>query len=305
MIRYIVRRLLEFIPVLFVIVTMTFFMVRLAPGGPFADERAVSDEALAQIRAHYDLDGSIWRQYGEYLWNLVQGDLGPSLKRPSYSVAEWLGMKLPISLELGFYGLLVAVGLGLPAGILAAWRPNTWTDYVPMGFAMAGICIPNFVLGPLLVLVFAIWLDWLPVALWEQPAGKILPAITLGAIYAAYIARLARASLLDVLNQDFIRTARAKGCGERRVVLRHGLRGAMQPVVAFLGPASAGLVAGSFVVENIFRVPGLGTEFVNAALNRDYTMIMGTVLLFAAMIMLFNLLVDVVQAWLDPRLRHV
>jgi oligopeptide transport system permease protein len=173
-----------------------------------------------------------------------------------------------------------------------------------MSLAMAGICIPNFVLGPLLVLLFAIKLDWVPVARWEAPGGKILPAITLGAIFAAYIARLMRASLLDVLSQDFIRTARAKGLSEFRVVVRHGLRGALQPVVAFLGPASAAMVTGSFVVEDIFRVPGLGSEFIKAAQNRDYTMIMGTVILFATLIMAFNLLVDIAQAWLDPRLRH-
>lgn len=278
--------------------------MRLAPGGPFAAEKAVSEEALRQIAAHYNLDAPLFKQYLDYLAGLLQGDMGPSLKRPSRSVAEWILIKLPVSVELGIYGLVVALCLGLPAGILAAWRPNTWRDYVPMSLAMTGICVPNFVLGPLLVLVFAVHLGWLPVALWETPSDKILPALTLGAIYAAYIARLTRASLLEVLSQDFIRTARAKGLGETRVVLRHGLRGALQPVVAFLGPATAGLLTGSFVVENIFGIPGLGTEFIKAALNRDYTMIMGTVLVFSVLIMTFNLAVDVVQAWLDPRLRH-
>ncbi len=302
--RFILRRLATFIPILLVIVTLTFFLVRLAPGGPFASERAVSEEALRQIEAHYNLDAPLWRQYVDYVAGLLRGDLGPSLKRPSRTVAEWIWIKFPVSLELGLYALIVAIGIGLPAGILAAWRPNTWTDYLPMSLSMGGICIPNFVLGPLLVLFFAVRLEWLPVALWETPSDKILPALTLGAMYAAYIARLTRTGLLDTLTQDFIRTARAKGLSEARVVLRHGLRGALQPVVAFLGPAAAGMLTGSFVVEDIFRVPGLGTEFINAALNRDYTMILGAVLVFAVLILVFNLVVDLIQAWLDPRLRH-
>lgn len=303
MIAFTLRRILTFIPVLLIIVTITFFLVRLAPGGPFSSEKAVSEEVLAQIRAHYNLDAPLWKQYALYMGGVLRGDLGPSLKRPSRTVGEWIALKLPVSAELGVYALLFALLLGLPAGMLAAWRPNTWLDYTSMSIAMAGICIPNFVLGPVLVLVFALILGWLPVALWEAPADKILPAVTLGAIYAAYIARLSRASLLDVLSQDYIRTARAKGLPEWRVVAVHGLRGAMQPVVAFLGPAAAAMLTGSFVVENIFRVPGLGSEFINAALNRDYTLLTGCVLVFAVLIMAFNLLVDLVQAWLDPRLR--
>lgn len=304
MTRYVFRRLLEFIPVLFVIVTMTFFLVRLAPGGPFSAEKNLSETALRQIEAKYNLDAPLYEQYFDYLKGLLRGDLGPSLKRESRTVAEWILLKFPVSLELGVYGLIVALSIGLIAGLLAAMRPNSWLDYASMSFAMAGICIPNFVLGPLLVLVFAVWLGWLPVAMWETPADKILPAITLGAMYAAYIARLTRGSLLEVLSQDFIRTARAKGLRETRVLVRHALPGALQPVVAFLGPAAAGLITGSFVVENIFRVPGLGMEFIKAALNRDYTMIMGTVLVFAVLVMTFNLVVDVAQAWIDPRVRH-
>lgn len=304
MARFVLRRLLEFIPVMFVIVTLTFFLVRLAPGGPFDAEKAVSVEALRQIHAHYNLDAPLHRQYLDYVRGLLHGDLGPSLKRPSRSVTEWIAIKFPVSLELGAYGLIVALALGLPAGIVAGWRPNTWSDHVPMALAMSGICVPNFVLGPLLVLVFAVHLGWFPVALWEVPSDKILPAVTLGAIYAAYVARLCRTGLLEVLSQDFIRTARAKGASETRVILRHALRGALQPVVAFLGPAAAGLLTGSFVVENIFGIPGLGSEFIKAALNRDYTMIMGTVLVFAVLVTLFNLVVDIVQAWLDPRVRH-
>lgn len=303
MAKYILRRVLGFLPVLFIIVTATFFLIRLAPGGPFDAEKAVSPAVLEQIGKHYHLDAPLHIQYLDYLGGLFRGDLGPSLKQPSRTVSEWIALRFPVSLELGVYAMLVALGVGLAAGVVASLRPNRLTDYVPMSLAMVGICVPNFVLGPLLVLVFALWFGWLPVSGWDGPAHKLLPAITLGAAYAAYVARLSRAGMLEILSQDFIRTARAKGATEARVVLRHGLRGGLQPVVSFMGPAAAGLLTGSFAVETIFQVPGLGREFVNAAFSRDYTMILGTVLFFAALILLFNLIVDVVQAWLDPRLR--
>ncbi len=302
--KYILRRLAEFVPVLLIIVTITFFLVRLAPGGPFDAERAVPPEVLRQLEAQYNLDAPLYRQYLNYLGGLVQGDLGPSFRRPSRTVREWIALRLPVSLELGAYGLLVAITIGLSTGVYAALKPNTVRDYVPMSLAMVGICVPNFVLGPLMVLIFAIWLGWLPVAGWDFPEHRILPAIALGTAFAAYIARLSRGGMLEVLAQDFIRTARAKGLSEARVILRHGLRGGLQPVVSFLGPATAGLLTGSFVVETIFQVPGLGREFVQAAFNRDYTMVMGIVLFFAFMIMFLNLLADIVLAWLDPRLRY-
>lgn len=304
MLRFIVKRLLEFVPVLFVITTLTFFLIRLAPGGPFDTEKNVSPVVRERLEAHYNMDAPLGRQYVAYLARLVHGDLGPSLRKQSRSVNEWVALRFPVSLELGAYALLVALGIGLAAGVFAALKPNTWRDHVPMSLAMVGICVPNFVLGPLLVLVFSLWLGWLPVSGWETPADKVLPSFTLGAAYAAYIARLSRAGMLETLAQDFIRTARAKGLSEAQVVLRHALRGGIQPVVAFLGPAAAGLLSGSFVVETIFQVPGLGREFVQAAFNRDYTMIMGTVLFYAVLILLFNLLVDVAQTWLDPRIRH-
>ncbi len=305
MARLVSRRLLQFVPALLVIITLTFFLVRLAPGGPFLGEKNLPEETRRQIAKAYNLDAPLHVQYFDYLRGLVHGDLGPSLKKPERSVAEWILLRFPVSLELGVYALAVALLIGLTAGLVASLRPNTMTDYGPMSFAMLGICIPNFVLGPLLVLVFALWLGWLPVGGWQAPPGdRVLPALTLGATYAAYVARMTRGSMLEVLAQDFIRTARAKGLSEARVVVRHGLRGGLQPVVAFIGPAAAGLLSGSFVVERIFRVPGLGSEFVDAAFNRDYTMVMGTVLFFATLILLFNLLVDIAQTWLDPRLRH-
>ena len=304
MIRLIAVRALEMVPVLWVIVTIVFFVIRLAPGGPFDAERNVSPEVLKNLNAYYHLDAPLYRQYFDYLGGLLHGDLGPSFKNASWSVNELAALGFPVSLELGIYALMVALGIGLTAGVVASMKPNTAQDHVPMSLAMLGICIPTFVLGPLLVLIFALWLGWLPVAGWEGPQHKILPSVTLGAAYAAYIARLTRGGMLEVLAQDFIRTARAKGLSEARVVLRHALRGGLQPVVSFLGPAAAGLLTGSFVVETIFQIPGLGRFFVQAAFNRDYTMIMGMVLFYALFILSFNLAVDVIQAWLDPRLRH-
>ena len=303
MIKFIFRRLLGMIPVLLIIITLVFFMIRLAPGGPFDRERTVSEDVLKNLNAYYHLDEPLYAQYFRYLGGLLKGDLGPSFKNAGYSVNELILLGFPVSLELGFYALLVALTLGLTAGVMASLKPNTIRDYAPMSFAMLGICVPNFVLGPLLVLVFGLWLRWLPVAWWEGPSYKILPALTLGASYAAYIARLSRGGMLEILSQDFIRTARAKGVPESAVVLRHALRGGIQPVVSFLGPAAAGLLSGSFVVETIFQIPGLGRFFIQAAFNRDYTMIMGTVLFYAVLILLFNLIVDIAQAWLDPRLR--
>ncbi|MBI5095392.1 MAG: ABC transporter permease subunit [Candidatus Hydrogenedentes bacterium] len=304
MAKFIIGRVLETIPVLLIIVTMTFFLVRLAPGGPFDAERNVTEETRRQLNEQYNLNAPLWRQYTDYLGHLIHGDLGPSFKNSSRTVNEVIGAGFPVSLELGLYALCVALTIGLAAGISAALRPNTVRDYAPMTFAMAGICIPNFVLGPLLVLVFALWLEWLPVSGWDRPSEKILPAITLGATYAAYIARLSRGGMLEILSQDFIRTARAKGLSEARVVLRHALRGGLQPVVSFLGPAAAGLLSGSFVVETIFQIPGLGRYFVQGAFNRDYTLIMGTVLFYATLILIFNMAVDVAQACLDPRQRR-
>ena len=304
MIRLIAVRALEMVPVLWVIVTLVFFVIRLAPGGPFDAERNVSPEILKNLNSYYHLDAPLYRQYFDYSGGLLHGDLGPSFKNASWSVNELTALGFPVSLELGIYALIVALVIGLTAGVVASMKPNTAQDHVPMSLAMLGICIPTFVLGPLLVLIFALWLGWLPVAGWEGPRHKILPSITLGAAYAAYVARLTRGGMLEVLSQDFIRTARAKGLSEARVVLRHALRGGLQPVVSFLGPAAAGLLTGSFVVETIFQIPGLGRFFVQAAFNRDYTMIMGMVLFYALFILSFNLAVDVIQAWLDPRLRH-
>ena len=303
MFHFIARRLLQVIPVLFVIVTATFFMVRFVPGGPFTAEKAIPPEILKNLEAHYGLDQPLWRQYLNYLGRVVHGDLGPSFKYSNRSVNEIIAQKLPTSLELGSLALLVALLVGLPLGVLAAVRRNSWLDYLASSAGMLGICVPTFVLGPLLALSFGIHLHWFNVSGWSDPSDRILPSLTLGFVYAAYIMRLTRGGMLEVLNQDYIRTARAKGASEARVVLQHALRGGLLPVVSFLGPAIAGILTGSFVIETIFQVPGLGREFVNSAFNRDYTLVLGTVILYAGLIVLLNLVADVVQVWLNPKLK--
>ncbi len=304
MARFILMRLLQAVPVILAVITATFFLVRFAPGGPFDQEKAVLPEVKRALEAQYRLDQPLLAQYGAYLGDLAQGDLGPSFKYPGRSVNELIAAGFPATAELGLYALLFAVVIGMGAGLLAALRPHTWQDYLPMSAAMIGICMPTLLLGPLLVLVFGIWMEWLPVSGWgDSPGDKILPSITLGAAYAAYVARLTRGGMLEVMSQDYIRTARAKGLPERVVIFKHALRGGVIPVVAFLGPAFAGLLAGSFVVETVFQIPGLGRFFVQAAFNRDYTMILGTTTFLAVLIIMFNLLSDIVAAWLNPRVR--
>jgi oligopeptide transport system permease protein len=300
----ILRRLATAIPVLLAVITLTFFMVHSAPGGPFDEEKAVSPEVLIKLNERYNLDEPLMVQYFDYLGNVLQGDFGPSFRYPSRSVTELISIGLPITFELALYAILFALMLGIVAGVISSLRPNTAYDYIPMTVAMAGICIPSIVLGPSLTLIFGIWLNWLPVTGWgDIPGDKILPTITLGTAYAAYCARLTRGGMLEILNQDFIRTARAKGLSEFRVVVVHALRGGLTPVIAFLGPAMAGLLAGSFVVETIFGIPGLGRFYVEAAFNRDYTMILGTSIFFSCLIISFNLLSDLIAASLNPRLR--
>jgi len=303
MLRYTVRRLLQIIPVLFVIITATFFMVRFVPGGPFTAEKAIPPEILKNLEAHYGLDQPLWRQYLGYLGSIAHGDFGPSFKYSNRTVNEIIADKLPVSLELGGWALLVALGLGLPLGVIAAVKRNTVVDYLCSGVGMIGICVPVFVGGPLLALLFGIYLHWFNVSGWYGLTDRVLPALTLGLAYAAYIMRLTRGGMLEVLNQDYIRTARAKGASELRIVLRHGLRGGLLPVVTFLGPAIAGILTGSFVIETIFQIPGLGREFVNSAFNRDYTLVLGTVILYASLIAILNLAADVAQVWLNPKLK--
>lgn len=303
MLAYIARRILETIPALLIIVTMTFFMCKYAPGGPFDSERATTPEIRKRLEAHYGLNDPVYVQYFRHLGQVIKGDFGPSYKYPSRTVNEIIAESLPNSMELGFYALLTALALGLTTGLLAAMFHNRFLDFAPMAIAMLGICLPTFVLGPLLILFFALNLGWFNVSGWSEASDRVLPALTLGIYYAAYVARLSRAGMLDVLSQDYIRTARAKGVSELRILFKHALRGGSLPVVSFLGPAIAGLITGSFVVETIFQIPGLGRYFVTAAFNRDYTMVMGTVIFYATLIILLNLIVDIVVVWLNPKSR--
>ena len=303
MLRFVVRRLLQTIPVLFVIITATFFMVRFVPGGPFTAEKAIPPEILKNLEAHYGLDQPLWRQYLTYLGRIARGDLGPSFKYPNRTVNEIIGAKLPVSLELGGWALLTALIIGLPLGVVAAARHNTFLDYLCSTVGVAGICVPTFVLGPLLALCFGIHFQLLNVSGWNEPGDRILPSIAIGVFYAASVMRLTRTGMLEMLNQDFIRTARAKGASEWRIVLRHALRGGVLPVATYLGPATARILTGAFAIETIFQIPGLGREFVNSAFNRDYTLIIGTVIVYAVLLILMNIVVDVVQVWLNPRLK--
>ena len=305
MLRFAFNRLLQAIPVLLIVISATFFLVHSAPGGPFSADKAVPPEVIRALEAQYNLDQPLWQQYVSYLGDVLQGDLGPSFKYSGRTVNELIAAGLPATAELAMYAMLVALIIGISAGVLAAMRPNTMQDYLPMSAAMLGICMPSFLLGPILVLVFGIHLEWLPVSGWgDIPGDKILPAITLGTGYAAYIARLSRGGMLEVLSQDYIRTARAKGLSEPLIIFKHALRGGLIPVVAFLGPAFAGLLGGSFVVETIFQIPGLGRFYVQAAFNRDYTMILGMTVFFATLIIMFNLLSDMLALWLNPKLRQ-
>jgi oligopeptide transport system permease protein len=302
-VNFLLRRLLAMIPTLWAIITITFFLIRLAPGGPFQSEREIPQEAQEALAAKYGLDEPMIVQYGRYMQNVLVFDFGPSYKFPSRDVRDIILGALPVSLELGIYAILLALVIGIPIGTVAALKQNTPWDHVPMSFAMLGVSIPNFVLGPILIFTFALTLRWLPPALWGPPSHKILPVITLSAVYVAYIARLTRGGMLEITRQDFIRTARAKGLSESTIVWRHALRGGLLPVASFLGPAMARAVTGSIVVEKIFGIPGIGQYFVNGAFNRDYTLVMGVVIFYAGFLIVFNLAVDLLYALLDPRVK--
>ncbi|MBR88520.1 MAG: ABC transporter [Porticoccaceae bacterium] len=304
MLKFLLSRIAQAVPVLLVVVTATFFIVHAAPGGPFSADKAVPPEVIEALEAQYKLDQPVWRQYISYLGDILSGDFGPSFKYPGRSVNELIMAGIPITAELAFYAMLVALGIGILSGVGAAMRPNTLQDYAPMTLAMIGICMPSFLLGPLLVLIFGIELEMVPVSGWgDIPGDKILPSITLGTGYAAYIARLSRGGMLEILSQDFIRTARAKGLSESTVIIKHALKGGLIPVIAFLGPAFAGLLAGSFVVETIFQIPGIGRFYVQAAFNRDYTLILGMTIFLSTLIIIFNLISDLISIWLNPKLR--
>ncbi len=279
-------------------------MIHAAPGGPFDAERVASPEIIEKLNEAYNLDKPIHVQIYNYLFNAIQGDFGPSFKYPGRSVTELIMSGLPTTIELAIYSILFAIFLGVISGLVASLNPGKILDIVPMSISLLGICIPSIILGPVLVLIFGIWYEVLPVYGWgDNPGDKILPTITLGTAYAAIFARLTRGGMLEILGQDYIRTARAKGLSEIRIVIVHALRGGILPVISFLGPAIAGLLAGSFVVETIFQINGVGRFYVQAAFNRDYTMILGTSILFTFMTLTFVLISDIVASFLNPTLR--
>jgi oligopeptide transport system permease protein len=303
---YYLRRLLGAIPTLFAVMTVSFFMMRLAPGGPFDRERMLSPEIEANIRKAYDLDQPLIVQYGIYLAKALKGDLGPSFKYQDYTVVELIASGFPVSFRIGMTAIILALIVGGSLGILAALRQNSVADHLVMGIAMVGITIPNFVIAPLLTLVIGVYFRLLPVGGYGEGSLRnlILPTIALALPPVAYIARLTRASMIEVLRSNYIRTARAKGLPGRMVIGRHALRAAFLPVVSYLGPAIAGIITGSVVIEQIFGIPGIGRYFVQGALNRDYTLVMGVVIFYGSLIILLNLAVDLVYGLLDPKIRY-
>ncbi|ABE60344.1 oligopeptide ABC transporter permease OppB [Chromohalobacter israelensis] len=306
MLTYTLKRLLMAVPTLLIVITISFFLMRIAPGGPFDGERQLPPEIEANLKAAYHLDEPLPQQYLRYMGNLLQGDFGPSFKYKDFSVTELIAQGFPVSLEIGGLAILLALLVGLPLGVIAALRRNSGLDYAVMGAALASIAVPNFVIAPILALVFGVLLAWLPAGGWNGGAlpNLILPVIALSIQQIAYIARMMRASMIEVLGSHYIRTARAKGLSERQVIWRHAIRPALLPVTSYLGPAIAGIITGSVVIEQIFGIPGIGRYFVQAALNRDYTLVMGTVVFYGALIVLMNLLVDLLYSALDPQIRY-
>ncbi len=306
MTEYIIRRLLWTIPTLLLVSLITFFLAHAIPGGPFAgpEMKRMSPEVIANLNNFYHLKDPIWKQYADYVWHLVQGDLGPSYASRGRTVNEIIAQGLPASAVLGFFALLVAMVIGIPLGIVSALKQNTAADYLGMFVAVAGVSVPAMTLGPLMIVVFALQLKVLPVAQWGTWQQVVMPAFTLGFGSAAILARLTRASMLQVLREDYIRTARAKGLPDRRVTVHHALRNALIPVVTVIGPLFAGLVTGSMIVEQVFAIPGMGKFFTMSVLGRDYAVIMGTTLLYAVFLVLANLAVDITYARLDPRIRY-
>lgn len=298
-------RLLGLIPTLLVLITIAFFMIRLAPGGPFDSEKILPPEIRANLEAKYHLDEPLVKQYFRYLGQIITLDFGPSFQYKDWTVNELIARGFPVSLTIGGLAIVLAFFLGTLIGIVAAMRQNTAVDYSLMGVAMLGISIPNFVVAPLLILVVAVYAGWLPAGGWDWSVQRmVLPVVTLALPAIAYIARLTRGSMIEVLNSNYIRTARAKGLPEHLVIRRHALKPALLPVISFMGPATAGLITGSVVIERIYSIPGLGSYFVQGALNRDYTLVMGVVIFYGVIIILLNFIVDILYAWMNPRIRY-
>ncbi len=309
MTKYIIKRLIGIIPTLFIIITLSFFIVRIAPGGPFDGERALPEVVKRNIEAKYHMDEPLLMQYGRYLFDILRGDLGPSYKYKDYDVNTLIAVSLPNSIVLGSFAMIVALFFGISLGVLAAVRQNTVLDYIPMSIAALGLSIPLFVFAPLLQQIFSMSLGWLPTTGWFMTNNAslktaILPVIALSFNYYADIARLTRSSMVETLRSDYIRTAKAKGMRNSIIVFKHAMKGAMLPVVSYLGPAFAGILTGSIVVEQVFLVPGLGKFFVQSSFNRDYTLIVGVVIVYSLILVIMNFIVDIVYAFLDPRISY-
>ncbi|MCB0272054.1 MAG: ABC transporter permease subunit [Bdellovibrionales bacterium] len=303
MLFFIAKRLVGVVITLFVIITLSFLIIRITPGSPFSQERDVPVEVLEALKAKYGFDKPLHKQYFQYIGNVVKGDLGLSIKYSNRTVNEIIKISLPKTMQIGFLALIWAILVGFVGGAIAAVKQNTKWDYGLMSIAMCGISIPPLVSGPLLILVFALALPWFPTSGWGSWKHVVLPSISLGSVYAAYIARLTRGGMLEVIRSNYIRTARAKGLSEKAVVVKHALKGGILPVVTFLGPAVASIMVGSVVVEKIFNTPGMGPYFVDAAFNRDYFLLMGVVIVYAVFLLLLNLLVDIAYGFIDPRIR--
>jgi oligopeptide transport system permease protein len=306
LLRYSLRRLLGAIPTLLVLIALAFFMMRAAPGGPFDQERSLPADIEANLRAAYHLDEPLYMQFGRYLGGVIRGDFGPSFQYRDFTVTELIATGFPVSMRLGGSAILLALIIGVTAGSIAALRQNRLTDHAVMTVSMTGISIPNFVMAPILILVFAIYFRWLPAGGWGggQLRNMVLPVIALALPQIAYISRLTRGSMIEVLRSNFIRTAKAQGLSTQTIVLKHALKPALLPVVSYLGPATAAVITGSVVIEQIFGVPGIGRFFVQGALNRDYTLVMGVVVFYGMLIIAFNFLVDLAYAWLDPKVKY-
>lgn len=306
MLKFIIRRLLEAIPTLLVLITISFFMMRLAPGSPFTGERKLPPEVMANIEAKYHLNDPMYKQYFNYLIQLSKGDFGPSFKYKDYSVNDLVAKAFPVSAKLGATAFIVAVLFGGSAGVIAALNQNTKWDFTVMGFAMTGVVIPSFVVAPLLVLIFAIHLKWFPGGGWDGGNLKhmVLPMVALSLAYIASISRITRGSMIEIMHSNFIRTARAKGLPLRTIILRHALKPALLPVLSYMGPAFVGIITGSMVIETIFGLPGIGQLFVNGALNRDYSLVLSLTILVGVLTITFNAIVDVLYAVIDPKIRY-
>ena len=306
MFKFIFKRMLEAIPTMLILITVSFFLMRFAPGSPFSSERTLPPQVMANINAKYGLDKPVFEQYTTYLTNVLQGDFGPSFKYKDFTVNELVSEALPVSAKIGAFAFVFAVIFGVSVGTLAALRQNTWLDYAVMSSAMLGIVMPSFVLAPILIYIFSIGLAWFPAGGWLDGSLQymVLPVLGMAMMYVATFARITRGSMIETLNSNFIRTDRAKGLSYGYIIIKHALKPAMLPVISYMGPAFVGIITGSVVIETIFGLPGIGKLFVNAAFNRDYSLVMGVTILIGFLFILFNAVVDILLAYVDPKIRY-